>query len=214
MANIDMAKSEGNGADNVAVQNNQRSLVGHDSRKVNNGQLPLKRPLEDLNGIEVNKTGAKRDGAIKISHDSAATTTSTEIGLVIVIDFGSQYTQLIARRARELGVQSIIINGGDSTLKVAETVLNTIHARSPHISIGDTVTGGTCVVLSGGPNSVHSSGSPGIDAAMLKTLEEKGIAVLGICYGMQLLVNNNGGVVMKGGKENIGSSGFLESRVL
>ena len=113
------------------------------------------------------------------------------VGLVVVVDFGSQYTQLIARRARELGVQSVILNGGGAGEKAEEELRGILAEREND--------GGTCVVLSGGPNSVHAEGSPGMDGAVLRVLEEANVPVLGICYGMQLLVSKNGGDVVPGG---------------
>lgn len=112
-------------------------------------------------------------------------------GVVVVLDYGSQYTQLIARRARELGVNSIILNGSSST--TSSKVIKLIEKNNT------TGGGGICVVLSGGPNSVHNPASPDVDDELLRLLEEQQIPVLGICYGMQLLVWKNGGEVQKGG---------------
>jgi GMP synthase (glutamine-hydrolysing) len=91
---------------------------------------------------------------------------------VIIIDFGSQYTQLIARRIREAGVYSEIhpcIIG-----------LDELKALEP-----------SALVLSGGPSSVGSPDSPLIDGSVF----ELGIPVLGICYGMQLIAHTLGGSV-------------------
>ncbi|MFO7816384.1 MAG: glutamine-hydrolyzing GMP synthase [Thermodesulfobacteriota bacterium] len=82
---------------------------------------------------------------------------------VIVIDFGSQYTQLIARRIREAGVYSEIHPCNTDLVKIKELRPGAI-------------------VLSGGPTSVTSPDSPGIDARIF----DWGIPILGICYGMQL----------------------------
>lgn len=84
---------------------------------------------------------------------------------IIIIDLGSQYTQLIARRVRELNVYSEIV---DNTLTAAD-----IKKRKSAIGL----------VLSGGPNSVYKYGSPSVDLKIF----ELGIPVLGICYGLQLM---------------------------
>ena len=84
---------------------------------------------------------------------------------IIVLDFGSQYNQLIARRIREFGVYSELLPG--------ETKLEEI------LKLGD-VRG---IVFSGGPNSVYDEGAPKCDEAVLNS----GIPILGICYGMQLI---------------------------
>jgi GMP synthase (glutamine-hydrolysing) len=92
---------------------------------------------------------------------------------VLILDFGSQYTQLIARRVRDLGVFCEI--------EPFNHELAEIRARPP---IG--------IILSGGPDSVYSDASPRSDAALL----ELGIPVLGICYGMQLMAQQLGGRVV------------------
>ena len=91
---------------------------------------------------------------------------------VLVLDFGSQYSQLIARRIRELGVYCEIVRHDVSAEKLA--------AARP-----------AAVVLSGGPSSVFQPGAPDIDPR----LTELGVPILGICYGMQLLSRRLGGAV-------------------
>jgi GMP synthase (glutamine-hydrolysing) len=91
---------------------------------------------------------------------------------IIVLDFGSQYTQLIARRLRELSVYSEVW--------APDTPIATIRSRAP---VG--------IILSGGPKSVSESGAPKCDPAVY-TL---GCPVLGICYGMQLMADALGGRV-------------------
>ncbi len=91
---------------------------------------------------------------------------------VIVLDFGSQYTQLIARRLRELSVYSEIV---PHSMPAAE-----IAGRHP---MG--------IILSGGPRSVSEPGAPRVDTAIF----ELGVPVMGICYGMQLLTDVLGGTV-------------------
>ena len=91
---------------------------------------------------------------------------------IIVLDFGSQYTQLIARRLRELSVYSEVW--------APDTPLERIRARQP-----------TGIILSGGPKSVSEAGAPKCDPGIYDT----GSPVLGICYGMQLMADNLGGRV-------------------
>ncbi|HEY5389640.1 MAG TPA: glutamine-hydrolyzing GMP synthase [Solirubrobacteraceae bacterium] len=91
---------------------------------------------------------------------------------VLVIDFGGQYSQLIARRVRECGVFSELLPADVSPEEIAR--------RAPR-----------GLILSGGPASVYADGAPGLDHGLL----ELGIPVLGICYGMQLLAHSLGGLV-------------------
>jgi GMP synthase (glutamine-hydrolysing) len=91
---------------------------------------------------------------------------------VLVIDFGGQYSQLIARRVRECGVFSELLSCDVSAEEVAR--------RAPK-----------GLILSGGPASVYAEGAPALDPALL----ELGVPVLGICYGMQLLAHALGGLV-------------------
>jgi GMP synthase (glutamine-hydrolysing) len=96
-----------------------------------------------------------------------------EVGeVVVVIDYGGQYSQLIARRVRECGVFSELV---PHHVPLAE-----IAARRPR-----------GIVLSGGPASVYAPGAPRLERGLL----EMGVPVLGICYGMQLLVHELGGRV-------------------
>src|SRR5258706_16182630 len=85
---------------------------------------------------------------------------------IIVLDFGSQYTQLIARRLRELSVYSEIW--------APDTPAERIRARNP---VG--------IILSGGPRSVSDPGAPTCDPKLF----DLGSPVLGICYGMQLMAH-------------------------
>src|SRR5205807_5877424 len=86
---------------------------------------------------------------------------------VVVLDYGGQYSQLIARRVRELGVFSELLPHHVGADEVAR--------RAPK-----------GLILSGGPASVYAEGAPRLDPALL----ELGIPVLGICYGMQLLTRD------------------------
>ncbi|HEV2012444.1 MAG TPA: glutamine-hydrolyzing GMP synthase [Candidatus Dormibacteraeota bacterium] len=101
--------------------------------------------------------------------------------LVLVLDFGSQYSQLIARRVREAGVYCELIPG--------TTPWEAIRGRAPR-----------ALILSGGPASVYEEGAPRCDPAALAA----GVPVLGICYGMQLLAYQLGGKVAPAGKREYG----------
>src|SRR5215210_7199437 len=96
--------------------------------------------------------------------------------LVVILDFGSQYTQLIARRIRE---QAVYCEIHPYTI-ASDPELTRLRALNP---IG--------IVLSGGPSSVYDEGAPTIQ----KTLFELGVPVLGICYGAQLAAKLLGGDV-------------------
>src|SRR5690606_4122266 len=107
----------------------------------------------------------------------------TEQRPVLVVDFGAQYAQLIARRVREAGVYSEIV---PHTVGAEE-----IRAKNP---VG--------IVLSGGPSSVYEEGSPSLDPAVL----ELGVPTLGICYGFQVMAQQLGGEVAKTGSREYGST--------
>jgi GMP synthase (glutamine-hydrolysing) len=91
---------------------------------------------------------------------------------IIVLDFGSQYTQLIARRLRELSIYSEVWP--------PDTAADKIRSRRP-----------AGIILSGGPRSVSEPGAPKCDPAVF----DVGVPVLGICYGMQLMADTLGGTV-------------------
>lgn len=101
--------------------------------------------------------------------------------LVLVLDFGGQYNQLIARRVRELNVFSEMIP--------FYTPLEEIKARNPK-----------GIILSGGPASVYANNAPKVDPALFQL----GIPILGICYGMQLITHLLGGQVKRAGKREYG----------
>src|SRR5687767_4945082 len=100
---------------------------------------------------------------------------------VLVVDFGAQYAQLIARRVREAHVYSEIV---PHTMPVEEML-----ARRP-----------AGIIFSGGPKSVHVEGAPTIDTGVYGT----GVPVLGICYGAQLVALQLGGEVARTGKGEYG----------
>lgn len=105
-------------------------------------------------------------------------------GGVVILDFGSQYTQLIARRVREQNVFSEILP--------PEISLAEILTRKP-----------SALILSGGPSSIFGDEAPDFDSAIL----DAAIPILGICYGLQLLAHHQGGEVESTGQ---GEYGFAE----
>jgi len=101
--------------------------------------------------------------------------------LVLVVDFGAQYAQLIARRVRQANVYSEIV---PSTMSVAEMV-----AKAPK-----------AIILSGGPSSVYTTGAPTLDPSLFL----HNIPTFGICYGFQAMAAALGGVVTETGKSEFG----------
>jgi GMP synthase (glutamine-hydrolysing) len=100
---------------------------------------------------------------------------------IVILDFGSQYTQVIARRVRECNVYSTIL-----------------HYNTPATEIAKLKPSG--IILSGGPSSVYAKNAPLPD----KEIFNLGVPVLGICYGVQLLAHFLGGKVEKGLKREYG----------
>jgi GMP synthase (glutamine-hydrolysing) len=105
----------------------------------------------------------------------------TDHDLVLVVDFGAQYAQLIARRVREARVYSEIV---PHTMPVAEML-----ARNP-----------AAIILSGGPSSVYAPGAPAVDAGLF----EVGVPVFGMCYGFQAMAQVLGGEVARTGISEYG----------
>jgi len=105
---------------------------------------------------------------------------------ILILDFGSQYTQLIARRVREAHVYC--------ELHPFDMELAAIRTFAP-----------TGIILSGGPKSVYEDGAP----AVAEELFELGVPVLGICYGMQLMSRHFGGEVVPAGKREFGHADLL-----
>ncbi|NKQ21115.1 glutamine-hydrolyzing GMP synthase [Brevibacillus laterosporus] len=103
--------------------------------------------------------------------------------LVVVIDFGGQYNQLIARRVRDLGVYSELLPFNTPVEKIKEL--------SPK-----------GIIFSGGPASVYEEGAPQIDPAIF----DLGVPILGICYGMQLMSQTLKGKVERAGKREYGKA--------
>src|SRR6267142_7062712 len=100
---------------------------------------------------------------------------------IVILDFGSQYTQVIARRIRECNVYSTILR--------YDTPAKAIAALRP-----------SGLILSGGPSSVYAKDAPLPDPAIFQL----GLPVLGICYGVQIFAQFLGGKVEKGQKREYG----------
>src|SRR3982751_1533024 len=106
---------------------------------------------------------------------------STKHDKILIVDFGSQVTQLIARRVREEGVYSEIV-----PFQSAEKAFTTMKPKA--------------VILSGGPASVHEAGAPLAPMSIFNS----GVPVLGICYGEQAMAHQLGGKVEGGHHREFG----------
>ena len=106
---------------------------------------------------------------------------SSALETILVLDFGSQYTQLIARRVREASVYSEVVP--------FNTPVETIRKHEPR-----------GIILSGGPDSVYEVGAPACDPKIY----DLGVPILGVCYGMQLLAKDLGGKVVPGAEREYG----------
>lgn len=106
---------------------------------------------------------------------------------VAILDFGSQYSHLIARRVRELHVYCELYSCQVAAEELAAHEL-------------------TAIILSGGPSSVYDEGAPHVSPEVWKLIEERKVPVLGICYGMQELAHVFGGTVASGLKHEYGKS--------
>ena len=102
---------------------------------------------------------------------------------VLVVDFGGQYNQLVARRVRECNVYCEIVS--------YRVGLDAIRAQNPK-----------GIIFTGGPNSVYVDGAPTIDPAIF----DLGIPVLGLCYGFQLMTHLLGGHVCKAPEREYGKT--------
>jgi len=114
------------------------------------------------------------------SHPTAA---PVKVATVVILDFGAQYSQLIARRVRESDVYSEILPHDAPWSQIA--------AREP-----------AAIVLTGGPESTLAPGAPGVDPQVFTS----GIPVLGICYGMQLLARDLGGSLVRSQHREFGAA--------
>lgn len=120
-------------------------------------------------------------GEMDVEGARTATSSTREPDTIAVIDFGSQYSQLIARRVREAGVRSLLFAWDTPWSEIARTQPSGI-------------------ILSGGPASVYDPGVPSLPPWVL----QQDIPVLGICYGMQLLANSLDGEVTSATKREYG----------
>ena len=102
---------------------------------------------------------------------------------IVILDFGSQYNQLIARRVREMGVYAEVVPFHEDIDKILE--------RNPK-----------GIILSGGPASVYAKGAPTLD----KRIFDANIPILGLCYGMQLITHLHGGEVERADKQEFGKA--------
>ncbi|MDT3318064.1 glutamine-hydrolyzing GMP synthase [Microbacterium oleivorans] len=109
--------------------------------------------------------------------------TETSQRPVLVVDFGAQYAQLIARRVREAGVYSELVPHTATAAEIAE--------KNP---VG--------IILSGGPSSVYEEGAPQLDAGVF----DLGVPTLGICYGFQVMAKTLGGEVANTGLREYGAT--------
>jgi len=121
------------------------------------------------------------DDASVATEASVATPLGADVDTVVVLDFGSQYSRLIARRVRELNVYSELLP--------YDTPWPEIAARKP-----------VAVILSGGPSSVYEDGSPHPDPAIWTG----GVPMLGICYGLHLMAQGLGGEVVSFERKEFG----------
>ena len=108
---------------------------------------------------------------------------------ILIIDFGSQFTQLIARRIREIGVFSEIVS----------------HKNIKYKNIDKTIKG---IILSGGPLNVYEIKKYSFD----KKIIEKGVPVLGICFGHQILSKLNGGKVKQSKHREFGLANIYKKK--
>lgn len=106
--------------------------------------------------------------------------------IIVILDFGSQYSELIARRIRETNVYSEVLS-----YQTTAQQLQQLHPQG--------------IILSGGPNSVYDDGAPLCDPEIWNL----GIPVLGVCYGMQLMVQQLGGTVTRAKKAEYGKAALL-----
>jgi GMP synthase (glutamine-hydrolysing) len=122
--------------------------------------------------LDAERPGASPAATSSSTMPADGATAPADVARIVVLDYGGQYSQLIARRVRDCGVFSELLPH--------HVPLQEIAARKPH-----------GIILSGGPASVYAEGAPPLERGLL----ELGVPVMGICYGMQLLVHELGGRV-------------------
>ncbi|WP_017716801.1 glutamine-hydrolyzing GMP synthase [Kamptonema formosum] len=106
--------------------------------------------------------------------------------IILILDFGSQYSELIARRIRETQVYSEVLS-----YRTTAEQLRQLNPKG--------------IILSGGPNSVYDAGAPACDPEIW----QMGVPVLGVCYGMQLMVKQLGGTVQRAKRAEYGKASLL-----
>ena len=111
---------------------------------------------------------------------------------IAILDFGSQYTHIIARRVRELNVYCEV-----HSCLVEEAVLRACNVRG--------------LILSGGPFSVYEAGSPHLQPGIWRLAEERGLPVLGICYGFQEMAHALGGRVAQAPHREFGHASVTKA---
>src|SRR3954451_18112498 len=126
------------------------------------------------------------DAAATVAEQRSSAPAPVAVEEVVVLDYGGQYSQLIARRVRDCGVFSELLPH--------HVPIEEIAARGPR-----------GIILSGGPASVYAEGAPTLDQRLL----DLGVPVMGICYGMQLLVHALGGRVEQADIGEFGRSDLL-----
>ena len=109
---------------------------------------------------------------------------------IVILDFGSQYSELIARRVRETEVYSLVMGYSTSAAE-----LKALNPKG--------------IILSGGPSSVYAEHAPKCDPQIW----DLGIPVLGVCYGMQLMVQQLGGSVVAAGRAEYGKADRKSTRL-
>ena len=110
---------------------------------------------------------------------------------ILIIDFGSQFTQLIARRIRELGVFSVIVS----------------HKKIKNKDINNSIKG---IILSGGPLNVYEINKYSFDKKIIKN----GVPVLGICFGHQILSKLSGGKVKQSKHREFGLANIYKKKIV
>jgi len=150
---------------------------------------PPQNPLADRPAAPGSPARARKSaamsGATTRPDDVSTRPTEGSLATVVILDFGAQYGQLIARRVREANVYSELLPW--------DTPWASIAARKP-----------AAIILSGGPESTLGSDAPGVD----RRLWDAGIPVLGICYGLQLIARDLGGTLVPATHREYGPTTF------
>ena len=170
-------------------QPHRRPAAGHGPVRVRDGEGHAEgraRGDDGVTGMSLKKNGAHTPEDLQRREGAA-----DEFDTCLVVDFGAQYAQLIARRVREAHVYSEIV---PHSITAAE-----VHDRAP-----------AALILSGGPKSVHVDGAPLLDPEIYGL----GVPILGICYGAQLIAQQLGGEVGRGGQGEYGRTPLQSPRLL